>query len=568
MKNLFKNMDISRILALSYTLVIALFAISIAIATFAIRQNAVTTYEFYDGPYQVSKSALTLRGTLVDTSAKVSILLNEEDSPAIVSNIAAIDDLVNQREAHLDILFQAPYVSNDMLGLFQQANDALISEKDRIVTAVSNNEYSRAKELYETSYLPQLDETLDLADQIVAEAETVASNFITDTVELENTTYVIVAIVALVIVAFMLITWRLVSKGIATPVAALEQTSERLVQGDLATTIDYQSNSELGRLASSLDTTIVSIRGYIKEIDRVLSLLGQGKLYAKPNVTFVGDYAAIGTSLERVASSLRKTVDRLSEAAEQVERSSAQMSDGSQSIAQGSAEQAMAIEELATNLQNIERMVDENTENVLKADRGTVEVLSAVADGSDQIAHTAHVIGQIKDNTQNIAQLANTIEDISFQTNILALNASVEAARAGMAGRGFSIVADEIRRLAAQISEASQAADELASNTIANIATGNAMIDTAATNMSGAVRATENVKEMMSSVSLASQQQLEAVAQIRESMDRLSDVVQENSASAEESAVIAEELTSQASDLKSLIEQFELDPVQHDENGR
>ena len=134
-----------------------------------------------------------------------------------------------------------------------------------------------------------------------------------------------------------------------------------------------------------------------------------------------------------------------------------------------------------------------------------------------------------------------------------------EAARAGEAGRGFAIVAEEIRRLANQVSEASRAADELAARATASVENGSALIRVTSTSMEGAVAATEGVKEMMSAIAQASTQQLEAVSQIQESMDSLSDVVQENSAASEESAVIGEELAEQARSLKHLIDRFVLE---------
>ena len=89
----------------------------------------------------------------------------------------------------------------------------------------------------------------------------------------------------------------------------------------------------------------------------------------------------------------------------------------------------MSIEELAVNVQGITQMVEENNESVIAANENTSDVLQAVERSNGQISKAVEVIGDIKVSTRSITQLANSIEDISFQTNILALNASVEAAR-------------------------------------------------------------------------------------------------------------------------------------------
>ncbi|MDY3980990.1 MAG: methyl-accepting chemotaxis protein, partial [Paraeggerthella sp.] len=255
------------------------------------------------------------------------------------------------------------------------------------------------------------------------------------------------------------------------------------------------------------------------------------------------------------------------ETADQVERSSSQMADGSQTVAQGSAEQAMAIEELATSVQGINQVVEENNKSVVTANENTAMVLHAVEQSNRQISQAVKIIEDIRVSTSNISQLANTIEDISFQTNILALNASVEAARAGEAGHGFAIVAEEIRRLASQVSEASRAADEFAAHATLNVENGSALIKTTSASMDNAVSATEGVKEMMSAIALASAQQLDSLSQIQESMNSLSDVIQENSAASEESAVIGEELADQARGLKRLIDRFTLEKPARRSNG-
>lgn len=519
----FGDLKIGTALMLSYAVIIALFVASIGVAFYAVNRNADMTREFYDRPYEVTKNAIQLRCSLEETSGCLGQLVTGLDEASERELLEKLDRLSVERTSCFDAVSGAFTADPALLTQFSKANEDLVVLRSSVVDAAERGDYARALDLYTSQYLPQKEVTTDLADGIVRTAESVASEFVTKAQELETQTIAILGATALVALALILIMWRVITRAVAEPTRAMEQTARRIAEGDLTAHVDYASSNELGGLAAAMNDTVIA---------------------------------------------LRATVERMGEAAEQVALSSTQMSEGSQSIAQGSAEQALSIEELASNVQSIERVVGENADSMSVANDGAANVLSAVEGGNDQIVRTAQVIGQIRDNTHNISHLANTIEDISFQTNILALNASVEAARAGEAGRGFSIVAEEIRRLAAQVSEASQEADDLASRTIASIVEGDGMIEAAVDHMGGAVQATEHVKEMMAAIAQASAQQLEAVAQIRESMDRLSDVVQENSAAAEESAVIAEDLSEQASGLKGLIDRFDYARRDPAEKGR
>lgn len=564
----FARMRIGTTLGVSYVVVIVLLLISIAVSFVAVQQNAAATAEFYRRPFHVTKSALTLHGTFEQTALYLRELVNEPDAEQRAELLSSIKELANVRTEEFEFISSTFVADLDLLDKFKTANDDLVATRDRVVDVATSGDLDKARELYQTEYVPKKETAMALASDIVDTADGVASDFVDQTVTTKYQTYVILSIVAVIFIGIAVFTWRRISLAIAAPISEIEKGARRLAEGDLTTSIDYTSGNELGMLASSLNSSVASLKSYIQETDRVLTRLGDGQLNAVPRIEYAGDFSAIGASLERVTVSLRDTVERLSAAAEQVARSSAQMSDGSQIIAQGSAEQAMAIEELATSIQSITRVVGENTESVFVANNGAIEVLSSVESGNDQITKTAQIIGEIKRNSLNISQLANAIEDIAFQTNILALNASVEAARAGDAGRGFAIVAEEVRRLAAQASEASKDADGLVARTLSSVEEGDAMIEVASNNMGEAVASAESVREMMATITQTSTQQLDAIAQIRESMDRLSEVVQENSAASRESAAVSEELADQAIDLKHLLDRFSHDDQPRAESDR
>ena len=522
MKPSLKNASIGRILMMSYVTIIALFVVSICVSIFGVHQNSAMTTAFYEQPYQVSKSAISLRNTIEQISIYLKQCLISEDPLEREQLIADIEQLAIEREAEYNAVVANLKTGLDGLNQFAMASESLLSVRNEVVDEVRAGDIDQANTLFQQSYLPQKNATLGLADDIVDAAEQKAVEYSQETTYVEIATSAIIVLIGLLTIGLVVVLWRRISHAIAVPVGEIEGMAKRVAEGDLTVHVTPSSNNELGALAASMNKTVAA---------------------------------------------LRLMVEQLKETAEQVERSSSQMSDGSQTVAQGSAEQAMSIEELATSVQDITQVVEENNESVLIANENTAGVLSAVEHSNDQISRAVEVIAEIKVSTRNISQLANTIEDISFQTNILALNASVEAARAGDAGRGFAIVAEEIRRLATQVSEASRAADELAVRATSSVENGSALIKVTSTSMESAVAATEGVKEMMSAIARASTQQLEAVSQIQESMDSLSDVVQENSAASEESAVIGEELAEQARSLKHLINRFTLEETANREDG-
>ena len=490
------NISISRILMISYGIVIALFALSIAVALYGVHANASMTKEFYNRPYMVSKSAVALRFTIEEMSTYVEQLLDAENDAAKQKALVAIEDLTEQRMNELNVVRSLFKADPDLLERFSNACDELGARRNAVIGAAEAGDIDRAIDLYSNEYLAQKEVTVNLSTEVVNTAEHVAQAFVKDSFSVEVGTSLAIGLLGTAAIVLVIVMWRRITHSIAAPIQEIDRIAKRLADGDLTVRSSCTSGNELGSLASSMNETVAS---------------------------------------------LRFATEQLSETAEQVARSSSQMSDSSQAVAQGSAEQATAIEELAANVQSITHVVGENTESVLTVNSNTSDVLGAVEESSDSIARTVRAIEEIKDNAQSISQLANSIEDISFQTNILALNASVEAARAGDAGRGFAIVAEEIRRLASQVSEASRAADELAGRAIENVEAGSELIGSASSNMEEAVTSIEDIKTAMSSIAHASEQQLEAVAQIQESMDSLSQVVQETSAASEERAVIGEE---------------------------
>ena len=161
-------------------------------------------------------------------------------------------------------------------------------------------------------------------------------------------------------------------------------------------------------------------------------------------------------------------------------------------------------------------------------------------------------------SSSRIVTIIKTIEDIAFQTNILALKASVEAARAGTAGKGFSVVAQEVRNLASKSTEAAQDTNTLVSRSIQDVKVGAESTDMAVSAMQLINGCVQSIKSLMDEISAASAQQSEMIILVERGIKEISHVVQTNAASAEDSAAVSKELSGQARALNQLISRFRI----------
>ena len=167
-------------------------------------------------------------------------------------------------------------------------------------------------------------------------------------------------------------------------------------------------------------------------------------------------------------------------------------------------------------------------------------------------------MAKITEISNEISGIARTIEDIASQTNLLSLNASIEAARAGQSGKGFAVVADEIRALASDSAEAANRAKVLINSSLESVNQGNAVVEETSAALAKIAEGIDHIQEVMNNNNTVAQQQSHAMEEISKGIDQISQVVQTNAASAEESSAISEELSAQSETLNGLVDMFKL----------
>ena len=230
----------------------------------------------------------------------------------------------------------------------------------------------------------------------------------------------------------------------------------------------------------------------------------------------------------------------------------------SQSLASASTEQASAIVQITSSIEGITKHVEENTADVEKTNKLAQQTKSEAGSGNAQMQLMIKAMNDINDSSQNIAKIMKVIDDIAFQTNILALNASVEAARAGVHGKGFAVVAEEVRNLAGKSADAAEEIAEMIDDSIKKIQNGTDIASDTAEKLSKIVSDVDEIAVVMDGVAVKSREQAESIVQINTGIEQISSAVQNNSATSEECAAASVELSGQAEGLMKQIKFYRL----------
>ncbi len=370
-------------------------------------------------------------------------------------------------------------------------------------------------------------------------------------------TAVIVA-VALVIAFFII---RRIAENIGSPIKKCADRLDLLAQGDLKSPIvNIDSNDETAILAKATSGIVTSMNTIIGDISYLMGEMADGNfaLNTQAEHVYIGDYESILSSMRRLNRSLSTTLMEIDETAHQVSIGAEQMASAAINLAEGSTDQAGAIEELLATVSDVTDKAEENSQEAAHSSDEAKIIGKQAQESSTQIQYMVEAMEKISDASKEIGNIIGSIEEIADETNLLSLNASIEAARAGESGRGFAVVAGEIGKLAKQSAKAVEDTRILIDAALNEVSVGSKMVDTTSSTIQAIITRIDEVVKSVEKVALAFDYQADAISQINQGVEQISSVIQNNSATAEETSATSEELSAQASNMDSLVKQFEL----------
>lgn len=373
----------------------------------------------------------------------------------------------------------------------------------------------------------------------------------------------IILMVVLIVVAAV-ISKRIahvISKGIANPLADLEVRFASFAEGDLKTEFPRSdAKDEIAGLMNASHDMAERLQMIIMDVERLCGEMSNGNFNVESECAeaYKGDLEELLVAINNMNINVSAALKEVEEISDQVNNGAGNLAEAAQSLAEGATDQAASVEEMLATMNTVS---DGLRYTVTSMDDAYQQALMCANDAQNshkEMGNMVESMNRINETSRKIENIISEIESIASQTNLLSLNASIEAARAGEAGKGFAVVADEIRTLADQSAKSAVNTRELVSNTLREIDDGSEIAHRTADVLYGVVDAIQKIAETSKVLSENSQVQADAVEQADAGIARISEVVQSNSAAAQESYATSEELSAQAMTMHELVAKFQL----------
>ncbi len=357
--------------------------------------------------------------------------------------------------------------------------------------------------------------------------------------------------------------WKVIIQGIDTiltkfrdPLFDVYDVFVKVEQGDLSARATGTYVGEFKDFQDTIAHANSTIESYIKEIEFILGNLVSDNYNVDIVRDYVGDFSVIKESLLHLRYQLNSNVGALIDTSNVITASANSSAEISVNLAESSTKQNQSITKLLQEIELVIEATNLNAKNALSAKELSTKTLDNAKNGNTEMKEMLVAIDDIRIASNSIENIIGIIEDIAFQTNLLALNAAVEAARAGEHGKGFAVVADEVRTLAGRSQAAALETKELISKSIEKVNLGTEKSNSTFEALSSILTNISEVSDIIENIANASKMQAETISGFGVDINSISDVANQNTSTSEESAAIVQEILAQTEGMSNLFSTF------------
>lgn len=446
------------------------------------------------------------------------------------------------------------------LGSYVSSVDNVLNECTSAYDLLNSGNSAAAQEvLFADSFTDSLLVVLNTGDALLAAVDRnlrpVLDNYQTLHVLFSDLTVAALALVSVIQIFLVIYTIKAILKPVRLIRDELVNFSEGRYSSEFAIKED---DSDIGQLSAAINASKRLLHKMTEELTWLLDQIAQGNVSFYINLEYVGEFQAIKAAMNTILEENNQEYGKIRASADSISTAAAEMSQSSIKVAQGGQEQSESIASLSGHISDISQKINANAANAQSASDYSRKAAASLEKGSQEMEAMLTAMREIEETSHEINKIIRTIEDIAFETNILSLNAAVEAASAGDAGKGFGVVADQVRQLAGTVAEAVQNTTQLIAKSIDAVNKGAQHATETSRTMKDIVEDSQRSNEAVIRIATAAAEEKEAVQIISTQVQRIEDVIYDNNTAAQQSAAAAEELAGQASMLRQIMERYQL----------
>lgn len=448
----------------------------------------------------------------------------------------------------------------DKLNQAVALSEGLLPLETKAIDCVEQNSLKAAQAcVFSEEYKNSVDQINQIVDELISEVIE-RTNHRQTILQLAQISIGVLFILSLLFIIQRFIkTISFANTDLLQPIKKVSKQMIALAQGDFGVELDLQEDeSEVGQLVASILFMKKNLHNMVADIEEMLEQMGDGKYNVAPEQEYVGEFIKIKEALIVINEKMRETFQTLRNVSGQIDGGAGQLALAAEDLAQSCTDQAAKVSDLVSIFDSITKSMEQNVTGAKDSVQIATEAGLTLTEGNRKMQELKDAIEEINLCSEQISSIINDIEDIASQTNLLSLNAAIEAARAGEAGKGFAVVADQVKKLSEESAEAAGRTTTLIETTVKAVEKGKLIADETAANMFNVMGGAKDATEKMGQIAQLLESDMTQLRKVNENIHQVSAIVDNNSATSQETSAVSEEQKAQVDTMVQLMNQFEI----------
>ena len=558
MKKKLENMHLKERIDYGYRKVITMMLISGLLSVVIIGILFANMMHYVENVNVADQAVKICRINVNAAARNIREMALNEDTSSYDNYEQTVKRLLSEVDSELQILKKTEVLSDENYEEYATALSDWGEIGYSIIEEIKNGNDENATDAILNNCTPALNKVVEIAIKLDELTDEASSETVRNMVVCTVAGFVV--IIVCLVFAFTLTrkTSKRVLETILEPLHAIEDVAMELTEGNLHSTLEYHSDDEIGKLAHSMRKSIRILGTYVDDIDRSMKLFSEGNFDVHPEVEWRGDFVGILNSFMAFQASMAGTIKGIQNVSNEVSGAAEQVASSSNDLADGATNQAAVVEELTATVTGVSEQVEKNSQSAKEISVKVDELGNAISESNGKMHEMVDSMHEISEASKEIDKIITTINEIASQTNLLALNASIEAARAGEAGKGFAVVANQVNVLADQSAQAAKESANLIETSVKAVEKGMVIAGQTAAQLEEVAENSKVITTEVTNIAETLETQTTEIKQINEGIEQINDVVQTNSATSEECAAAGQEMSSEAENLREMIQKFKI----------